>query len=101
MKFLEFIVILVLVGVLAAGGYVGLGELRAKDVQISALQLAARDQASKDVAAAGAAETGCAARVAGAVRAGAAIAQLAAPASRTDPKVQPMYSAADIRSVMQ
>ena len=101
MKLLEFLLILVLIAVIAAGAVLGLSEVRAKDAQIAALQRAASTQASHDVSAAGAAEVDCAARVAGAVRAGAAIARLSVPVVRADPKVQPMYSAADIRSAMQ
>ena len=59
MKLLEFLLIILLVGLIAAGGVVGLGELQAKDAQIAALQRAASDQAARDAALAGVAETDC------------------------------------------
>ena len=100
MRFLEFLLILVLVAALGGVTYYALGEARIAG-QVPSLQAQVKAQRDADVQAAGAHEAACTTQVASALKAGAAIARISVPHARTSPMLPPMYSAADIRSAMQ
>ncbi len=97
MKTFEFLIILALLTVLALGGVAGIRLLESKDAQIAAYQKADRDRANQAVADATKTDQACDARVDAARRSGEAIARLVIPKPRTDPKVQSMFTSAEIR----
>ena len=98
MRLLEFLLILILSAMLAGTGWYALEE---RGVAAKAMANALVAAQTRDAASASQAQARCAAEVQSSLKAGEAIARLSVVHVRSDPKVQPMFSASDIREAMQ